>query len=190
MVLDYSLANLQILNAPSHTFFLPYYINPDELFNFDKIYDVAHCGVTNTYRQNVIDQLLDRNINIHNIIGWNRARDEILMKHKILINIHYNQDYRIFEEIRCNRCILNKVIVISETSLMADEYILKDFIIQCNYEEIAETVEYVLKHYDAIYEELYGDGDDDCVIERIKHHYDNYLQEFFWHCEREDPRRP
>jgi len=180
-VLDYSQVNLKILNSPERTFLLPYCINRDEIYNYDKIYDVAQCGVADVYRQYIIDQVQNRNIKITNVIGWGQSRDDVLFRSKILLNIHFNETYKVFEEIRCNRCIFNKMIVISEESLMPDDYILKDFVILCKYEELVDKVEYVLTHYEEIYHQLYSNFDE--KLNDIKAKYDIHFAKFARYCE-------
>lgn len=82
-------------------------------------------------------------------------RDKELFKHKILINVHFSEDYRITEQIRINRCIYNKMIIISETSDYQHLILLKDKIIFCDYNNIIDTVNNTIKNYNEIYNKLY-----------------------------------
>ena len=62
-----------------------------------------------------------------------------------MLNIHYSQEYQIFEEIRCNRAILNNMIVISEKSLNNEEHPLKNRMIECDYDKLIPTILKTLK---------------------------------------------
>ena len=48
--------------------------------------------------------------------GWGEARDKEIASCKLLLNIHHNNDYNIFDSIRCDRWIFAGMPVISETS--------------------------------------------------------------------------
>jgi hypothetical protein len=134
-LIDYSRGNIQCLqngsskssttiseaefiqknNSKVH--YLPYMVNKNEIYNYEKIYDIAVIGCWNDeYRQNITNNIS----NIHIIEGFGIERDEQLFKHKILLNIHYNKNFKIFEQMRCNRCIFNKMIVITEFSIDID----------------------------------------------------------------------
>ena len=127
-----------------------------------KIYDIACLGFNSKKRYHILNQLVKlntTNLNIKNIKGFGQIRDDILFKCKILVNVHYADNYKIFEEIRCNRCTFNKMIVISEDSLYTDDYILKDHVIFVPYDKIAETVIDVANNYEKYYEKLFKNFD-------------------------------
>ena len=100
------------------------------------------------------------------IVGFDKTRDEHLFKHKIALNIHFNERFKIFEQMRCNRCVFNKMIVITEKSLDVD-YELKPYIIECDYDELVDTVIDVLENYDFYYNKLF----DNFNIEQIQENY-------------------
>lgn len=158
-IIDYSLANIKLINnVQNKVYYLPYLINSMEIFNYDKINDIAIIGDWNsTYRLNIKNNI--ENITKINLIeGFDKERDLILFKHKILLNVHYNESYKIFEQMRCNRCILNKMIIITEKSLDND-FELKEYIIECDYDKLIETTIDVLKNYDYYYNKLFKDFD-------------------------------
>ena len=168
-IIDYSKANIQCLsslNIKTNILYIPYSVNNNEIYNYDKIYDVAYVGwfpndIIN-YRTNIINNLKKTNIQINHIEGFDTDRDKLLFKHKILLNIHYNEKYKILEQIRCNRCIFNKVIVITEKSLDID-YELKNYIIECEYDKLVETTIDVLNNYTYYYNKLFSNFDIDKI---------------------------
>jgi hypothetical protein len=168
-IIDYSKANINffsLLNIKNNILYIPYLVNNNEIFNHEKIYDIAHVGSESIYRNNIINNLQNSNIQINKIEGYYSDRDDLLFKYKILINIHYNENYKVFEQLRCNRCIFNKIIVITEKSIDID-YELKDYIIECEYDKLVETAIDVINNYTFYYNKLFGNFD----IEKISKDY-------------------
>lgn len=163
-IIDYSKANIHCLNSlniRTNILYIPYLINNNEIYNYDKIYDVAYVGLFQNninYRMNIINKLKKSNIQINKIEGFDTDRDNLLFKYKILLNIHYNEEYKIFEQMRCNRCIFNKVIVITEKSIDIN-YELKDYIIECEYDKLIETTIDVINNYTYYYDKLFANFD-------------------------------
>lgn len=160
-IIDYSLANIKYLNdLDKNAHYLPYMVNRNEIYDYKKIYDFAIIGAlidnNSIRRKDIYNNLLKhKNVNISNIHGWYTERDEQLFQHKILLNIHYSSDYQIFEQFRCNRCILNKMIIITEKSEDIN-YKLKPYIIECDYDKFIETAIHVLDNYDYYYYKLFN----------------------------------
>ena len=160
---DYSYANIDLLkNENIKSILLPYGINKEEICNFDKTIDISTISFKSKEkclnRRNNIYSLLKNNFsNYKDIKGWGYKRDKILFRSKILINIHYSEDYTIFEEIRCNRCIYNKVIVISEYSYNWENFPLKEHMIFTDYDNIIDKTQEVLNNYAYYYNLLFKD---------------------------------
>ena len=126
-IINYSLENHRLMNS-NNSIYIPYQFNCNEIFNYKKIFNVCFIGCFSPYRKGVLNnKILKNNIKIINKFG--KERDQEIFKFKIILNIHYNKEYNILEEIRINRCIFNKVIVISETSENMNKYYLKDHMI-------------------------------------------------------------
>jgi hypothetical protein len=175
-IIDYSLANIKYINLIKNNkaLYLPYLINTNEIYNYDKTNDIAIIGAWGSeYRNNILQQLA-LNTKINYIEGFDKNRDEFLFRHKILLNVHYDTSYRIFEQWRCNRCILNKMIVITEESEDID-YELKEFIIECKYEDLVTTTINVLQNYEYYYNMLFKNFD----IDLIKNKYKIISDDFF-----------
>jgi hypothetical protein len=164
-LLDYSYQNVKILNENGiKSTYLPYQKYKPEIFNFEKIYDVAIVGLNlkkkkknqNTHRNKIFHLLKEKGVKINNICGFNlEDRDITLFQHKILLNIHFNENYKIYEEVRCTRCTLNNMIVITEESNNLSEYMYYDKIIEVKYEEIVDKTIEVLENYEDYYKKLF-----------------------------------
>jgi len=175
-IFDYSLANIKILeNYGIVSNYLPYQVNKNEIYNYKKIFDYVLCCSFNE-RKNYIYNSLTKYFNNHIFIGkpckYGKDRDDILFSSKVLVNIHHREnDYTILEEIRIIRCILNKVIVISEKSDNHELFPLSKYIIFSKYEDIIETTINVLHNYNIFYEQIFKDFN----IEYIDSLLNNYL---------------
>jgi hypothetical protein len=162
-LVDYSRANIHCMTSyKSQIRYLPYMVNRNEIMNYAKTRDVAFIGCNDSsYRMNILNAIP----NIQIVEGFGKERDELLFRHKILLNIHFNERYQIFEQMRCNRCILNKMIVITEKSWDVD-FELKPYIIECEYGELISMTNRVLENYDYYYHKLF-DGFDIDAIEKM-----------------------
>lgn len=157
-LIDYSKANMMYYTDYYNSKFLPYQINYDEIYNFQKDRDLCIVLGPSTRRNNIINDFINKGYKIDIISGWKKERDNILFRYKILINIGYNTSYKIFESLRCDRCIFNKMIVISEKKENMDLYHLKDYMIFDDYENIVDKAITVLNNYDMYYNSLHLDN--------------------------------
>jgi dTDP-4-dehydrorhamnose reductase len=155
-IIDYSIENHNILNS----YYIPYQVNQEEIYNYPKIYNACMVGYYNSPRRDLISKKLKLDI----INGWKDERDKILFQYKILVNVHHSNNYNIHEHMRVDRCIMNKMIVISESSHKDELLELKNHMIIVPYNKIIETVKNVLLNYDKYYHELFDTLD----IEKIK----------------------
>jgi len=177
-IIDYSLANIDYLykerlvsntNIGKNLYYLPYMVNRNEIFNYPKIKDIAIIGWWDLpYRMNILSEISQLGLDFNEIEGFSNKRDEELFQYKILVNVHFNEEYKIFEQMRCNRCIMNRMIVISEKSYDV-YYELRPYMIECEYSEIAEKTKDVLENYERYYKELFENFD----IDKIESIYKN-----------------
>lgn len=130
-VWDYSQINIDILNKHGiyHTKHIPLKIWPEYKnkilsFNTHNIYsyDIGFCGwVYGDHRLYILNQIKLSGLTIDIIDNqYEDARDMRLSKCKILLNIHFDQNYKIFEQYRCFPWLDTKKIVVSENSLDND----------------------------------------------------------------------
>lgn len=130
---DYSLGNIELYkkNNILNVKYVPLTLTDDQKSklisynpNNEYDYDVVFIGWVNGRRGEIINELSKHNIRLLTISSnpiFGEERDKLISKSKILLNIHFNEDYNIFESIRCSRWLDIGKIVISENSLDNDE---------------------------------------------------------------------
>lgn len=149
-VWDYSAANVEILNRAGltnarHVPFRMWNEYREELLSYQSgecHYDVGFCGwMASKRRVDIVEELRKRGLSvlvIQDLFG--RDRDMMLSKCKIIMNLHFDENYRIFESYRCFAWIdINKTVV-SENSIDND-----DRCINVEYEEMADAITSILK---------------------------------------------
>jgi len=99
-------------------------------------YDVGFCGTMNPRRQQIIDKIKGAGMSVNTVTLWGDDRDKELAKCRVLLNIHYADDYRIFESARCEPWLSAGFTIISENSLDNDARC-----INVAYDELVETTE-------------------------------------------------
>lgn len=158
---DYSFANQKIAKYYHKEMkLLSYPFFEKELLLISKTKGICMIYPGKSVRRHVIlNELRKEGIPVRVISGYGKKRDEELFQYKILLNIHFDKTYKIFEEIRCNRCIYHKMIVISESSLYDDENPLKGRYISVPYENIIAKVKNVLWNQTKYEEELFEKWD-------------------------------
>lgn len=161
--MDYAHANLEYIHSPK--FFVPYQVNDRELVfsKVPKTFDVAIINPRAPRRLAIVKEIRKRGIECKSIVGWGKQRDNEIAKARILLNIHHNNRFNVYEAIRCDRWVLNKTIVISEECLPVDDSI-QDHIVFTPYDKLADTVERVVHNYKETHEQLYHNFD----IEKIR----------------------
>lgn len=83
-------------------------------------YDVGFSGTMSTRRAAVLMALQNAGLRIRNVPIFGRARDRALAQSLCILNIHFAEDYRVFESTRCEYWLAVGVPVVSETSLDDD----------------------------------------------------------------------
>ena len=84
-------------------------------------YDIGFCGALGQRREQILNSLKEKGYRV--LVLYNQygiERDRLLAQCKLLINIHYADDYQIFESSRCEPWLAIGVPVISENSLDDD----------------------------------------------------------------------
>lgn len=170
-IIDYSVANINLLN--NKVCYLPYQPNFKEIYNYDKINHIAMIDNLSPRRYHIVENI--RKFLPIDIIGdFGLERDNKLFKYKILVNVHYADDYIIFEQLRCTRCILNKIIVITEKSLF-DNYELSPYMIEVDYNNITKTVINVFTNYEKYYKRLFSNFNIDKINKIYEKNYTKFL---------------
>lgn len=140
-VVDYSRTNIDILSKHGIQCDLHEYISPPDeiaylqgiLSRSEKHYDVGFVGYLNPRRKNVLDKLTEKGYKVLVTQTFGNDRDCMLAQCKVLLNIHCEQYFDIFESIRCNRWLSAGFPVISETSRDFPE---SEFLKLFTYEEL------------------------------------------------------
>lgn len=173
-ILDYSYSNLLYFNKyiESHklkidnlnTYYLPYQYNlrdQVQLANIDGVY-TYDIGVINatikrndtvnsslTYRRTKLwEQLQLSGLNCINILGWGAERDELLKRCKIIINVHHFECYNVFEQIRCDRLIFSKKMIVSDKSVFVDKYDLAEYVWWEDYDNIIPRAKELVNNFE------------------------------------------
>jgi beta-1,4-mannosyl-glycoprotein beta-1,4-N-acetylglucosaminyltransferase len=142
-IYDYNQENIKILkeNNILKTQYLEYIYDKNEIDNLinlnkcDKIYDFGiidyNWGPTGR-RKHIIDILKEKGFTVNIATGFDNSRDIELSKCKIILNIHTIQKCHneklpvlVFEHLRCNRLLYAGYNVLSEISLINQEFSLK-----------------------------------------------------------------
>jgi hypothetical protein len=154
-IIDYSNENINILHINNifNVIYFPYIYNSIEIYNLKKENLICSISPKNTPRRELIYNKLniDNNFTITPILGFGRKRDELLFTHKILLNISANDDFNIFETIRCYRCLFNKMIIISEIKYKQDLIDYNKHILFCKLEDIYNLINDVINNYEYYY---------------------------------------
>lgn len=147
-IVDYSEGNRSLVG---NSILLRYQYLPEEVLKLSpscqKSYDVAFVGTGSPRRDLILNELRRRNIKVREIKDWGEERDQEIIKAKILLNIHYGDDYKIYESIRCDRFIFSGMLVISEISVTQNLLDVNELMIAVEYSRLVSKVEEVVKNY-------------------------------------------
>jgi hypothetical protein len=105
-IFDYSLQNIKISGIGEY---LPYNENLNEttklkeFLNQPKEFDFAVIGTMSEHRKTIMNTVSSMGYKVYFISGWGDNRDKEVGKCKVLLNIHFNEDYKLYEPIRCER---------------------------------------------------------------------------------------
>ncbi len=178
-ICDYSLSNINIIQQYAKQnnvlikkpiIYLPYQFNfkdKIQLSNLDKKYEYD-VGIINalpkksdtvdsnlTYRRETIWNLLQNtDLTSINIIGWDKNRDDLIKKCKVIINVHHFECFNIFEHIRCDRLIMSGIIVISDISYYMEQLDIYPYVYWCKFDKIIETTQNIINNYDKYHKQI------------------------------------
>jgi hypothetical protein len=145
-IYDYSIFNIHILQKYNYKCIHKPYITPQkeinylkQLMNTEKTYDIGFCGALNDRRKFIIQQLKALGYNIYVCdYTFGHKRDGELIRCKIILNIHWQEYYNIFESIRCNRLLDAGMLIVSEKSLIETHNY--ENLIFADYNKLVETI--------------------------------------------------
>jgi hypothetical protein len=148
-LIDYSQANVDIISksVPLKFCVEPFlYVDPpfpDVIGNNDY---VAFVGAMSKRRQKVLDMLKGIGFTVCHIKAWGKERDAKIAECRVLLNIHYADDYKVFESFRCVPWVRHPFVkVVSETSLGQEKESSYPHIIWANYDDLVQSVNQALR---------------------------------------------
>lgn len=94
--------------------------------------------------------------NASNIIGFGKARDDVLFEHKVLVNVHATDEYNVHEHMRTDRCVYQGMIVVTEPSVDTDKLPLRPYMVVEERSKIPARVQSILENYKAVHQQLFG----------------------------------
>ena len=126
-VWDYSKVNIELFKQHSiiakHVPLQTPKLYSDKLLEFRKkgiLYDVGFCGTPSLRREHILKELEKKGVKVNRVKGFGDERDKELAKCRVLLNLHVEDDYLIFESARCDAWLSIGVPIISENSLDND----------------------------------------------------------------------
>jgi hypothetical protein len=155
-VVDYSEENIYNYdNYFSCTGLIPPYF---ESSNVNKSINVLSI-INNGHRTNIINNISNIDcLKIDNCFGI--TRDTLFKNTKIYVNIHASEKHKTMELIRIVNLILNRVIVISQSSVNIDLLFLKKYIIICDTLQLMEEkIKDILNDYTNFHSVFFADFD-------------------------------
>lgn len=158
-IIYYNSTHYKFLKKYTKSYFLPFLLDKEYIFNYNKIYDVAVLNIEKENIKNIVDRLYNKNIITSNIDQCDKDNFyNILFKHKILLFFDNNT---MLDEIICNYCIFNKVIIIivnNDNNLnYSNTYLIQNFIIFVPYNFVDNLVLYILNNYYEIHKNIFDE---------------------------------
>jgi hypothetical protein len=154
---DYSQGNMHLMKKYGYTsFHLPYVWGGAEKEMFNRLrgevaaageegkYDVGFIGSLSNRRMNILQGLTAKGYDVVRITGWGEDRDREIMRCKIIVNLHYDMTYQLYEGVRCDRLVMAGCHVVSENSIDDGLNDLKGYMSISRYSEIMGDCEKVL----------------------------------------------
>lgn len=124
---DYSMVNIRIL--ANHGIIAkymplktsgPYLEKLQRFITSTKLYDIGFNGSMSARRKTILDQLAT-SFTVFISTSWGDTRDLELSQCRVLVNIHFDTDYMVFESARCEPWLSVGIPVISELSIDNDD---------------------------------------------------------------------
>jgi hypothetical protein len=171
LILDYHLGNIDFMNKETNglyqkqILYLPYlYCSKDKILSKKKrSKDVCFVGTITQYRYDLLNELR-KEVNVDVITNFGDQRDNILSDYKIILNLHADESYQVFETIRCYRCIFNHILVISEDKKYKENNMIDELCIFSDRKNIVSTIKNTLVNYHKISKEKFNGNKDKVFI--------------------------
>ena len=153
--IDYSAANISVLESwgATEVILMPLGFVPElhRLRNIKPMHDLLFYGGRNRRRIELLKKIKDTGVNLHYLHGvYGQERDHFIERSKIVLNLHL-YDSEIFELVRVNYLMHNKVCVlteINETTIIDEQ--LKELFVCSPRERLASSALDILEQPDVI----------------------------------------
>ena len=173
-VIDYSMENITILKSIFPLIDFIHFPFPIMFEKFEeKTGDIVSLN-NSKYRSKVLESLGMYYNDFNNL--WKNDRDSLIRQCKALVNIHVNDNYNIFESLRCYHALEMGVLIVSETSDNMDSLLFKDFIIFVSPgRDIEHAISDVLDNYDYYHDQCFSPKRLGLIQKRLLERYTSSL---------------
>ena len=185
-VMDYHFGNIKLMNEITEfkykdkIFYLPALYNPNDkhLYNSLKTKDMCFVGTITEYRSKFLNKL-SKKFNIDVIEDFGQIRDKKMSDYRIILNLHADVEYQVFETIRCYRCVFNKILVVSQQKKYKENSPIENFCYFTSDENLEKTLELVLNNYEMIMDQKYKNHDKAFFMDWSKNKMLEFIQSLF-----------
>ena len=163
-VIDYSIENINLIKEFSDNpiGYLPYQYEPSEISkletfvkNVPKFFDVAFTGWLSPRRKEIISSLQNKGFKVQLVKNeWANSRDFKITSAKLLLNVHYNESYNVYEAIRCDRWTFSGMMIVSEDSFENEALDINKLVIFEKYDKLVDKISEILENYNKYHEEF------------------------------------
>lgn len=117
----------------------PFAFIPAPFPNSTRHHRVAFVGAMSSRRKRILDELSD--VDVVYIQLWGKERDSLISQCSVLLNIHYGDDYTIFESFRCGPWVNHPHLhIVSEVSFGQRDEWMFPYVVWEEYDRLASTV--------------------------------------------------
>jgi hypothetical protein len=190
-IIDYSIQNIDILKNNKYMkdqkfdiIYMPYQYKKqevDKLIGFrnenTKFKKICVLGVPTPRRVELIKKLTNEGVVIDHIFGFRDVRDKEVMKYKILLNLSSENEYKIYEHIRCDRLIFSKMVILSEMKNDMDKIDVGEMINWTETDDIIDNLVKILKNFNEHKNKITDDKLNE-VWENRKKMFDDFIQKY------------
>ncbi len=182
-ILTHAPSNLRFL--PPGSIVLPYRRDPREVAKLQACsagafeYDVAVVG-SSERRRSVLRALKAKGIKtVHVVDSFGNARDELIGKAKILLNVQYKDDYKIYSHVRCDRWMFAGKLIVSDECLDQDQLDVRANVVFAPCDRLVDKTEEVLADFDRFQRE-YTNNDLEKIACARDAHWRRFVDHYQW----------
>jgi len=118
-------------------------------WNHSKRHDVAFVGTRSARRTSVIERLRQRRLDVVVIEKFGVERNALIAASRFLVNVHFSEEYRVLESLRCVLAASLGTDVLSETSVPQPLHGLENTFAFAAYDDLVELVVERVRTYNA-----------------------------------------